>query len=321
MQDLQRSVRRIGDVSYVAVGSVMCLLSLAASIWFWSVEVGAVDPINNSGSVAFFRPPRMSVGDISGAAPTVDAPSAPSPDASQPASTPAPAPASAGFGIEFDSHQVHAETEQTQFHADVVVHTTDGQEIHATVDLAMSRSFTEQTDVSIRAGDAVKKDPLVVNFGGTAAQLQSQRVSFDLAGDGQQVQMPLLSGNSGYLALDLNGNHKVDSGKELFGATSGNGFADLARYDSDGNGWIDENDPIFKQLSVWTPVADASGKAGGNLSTLAQSGVGALYLGQVATPFALKDGANSELGAVRASGIFLNEDGSAGTLQQIDLMV
>jgi hypothetical protein len=49
--------------------------------------------------------------------------------------------------------------------------------------------------------------------------------------------------------------------------------------------------------------------------------VGALYLGNAQTPFALKDGANADLGRVRASGVYLREDGSAGTLQQIDVTV
>jgi hypothetical protein len=46
-----------------------------------------------------------------------------------------------------------------------------------------------------------------------------------------------------------------------------------------------------------------------------------LYLGQQATPFELKDGAGNELGAVRATGLYLTEDGRAGSLQQIDLVV
>lgn len=230
----------------------------------------------------------------------------------------APAPQQrAGFGVEYDRHEVHAETEQTGFQAQGVVRTADGKEIKFQLDLAMNRSYSTQSDVSARAGDGVKKDPLVINFGGTAAQLQSQRFSFDLDGDGKSESVPLLGGGSGFLAFDMNGNGKIDSGRELFGPQNGNGFADLARYDRDSNGWIDQNDPIFQQLSVWRP--DAHG--GGALETLQQHGVGALFLGSAATPFALKDGANNTLGAVRASGAYLREQGGAGTLQQIDLMV
>jgi hypothetical protein len=223
----------------------------------------------------------------------------------------------AGFGIEYDRHEKTTETEKTTFHADGIVRTSDGKEINFKIDLAMARSFTQQSDVSVREGDGVKKDPLVINFDGTAAQLQSQHFSFDLNGDGKAEDVPMLAGNSGYLAFDLSGNGKIDSGKELFGAQTGNGFAELAAYDSDGNGWIDESDAAFKKLRIWSPTADGKG----SLQTLQERGVGALFLGQQSTPFALKDGANNELGAVRATGAYLMENGSAGTIQQIDLVV
>lgn len=224
---------------------------------------------------------------------------------------------SAGFGIEYERHEVRSESEQTAFQAEGTVRTADGKEISFQLEIAMQRSFREESNISLRTGDGRKKDPLVINFGGTAAQLQSQRFHFDLAGNGKIENVPLLGSNSGYLALDLNGNGKIDSGQELFGTASGNGFADLARYDSDSNGWIDENDPAFGKLRVWTPNA----QGGGALASLQKKQVGALFLGKQATPFELRDGANQSLGAVRASGIFLAENGAAGTLQQIDLSI
>ena len=235
----------------------------------------------------------------------------------KPAAVPGQAQASAGFGIAYDRHEVRTETEQTAFQASGTIRTSDGKEIKFQLEITMQRSFREESNTSLRAGDARKTDPLVINFGGTVVQLQSQRFQFDLAGNGQLEKVPLLGGNSGYLALDLNGNGKIDSGQELFGPVSGNGFADLARYDSDRNGWIDENDPVFGKLRVWTPTA----QGGGNLSSLRDKQVGALFLSSQATPFELRDGANQSLGAVRASGIFLSADGSPGTLQQIDLNV
>ncbi len=89
------------------------------------------------------------------------------------------------------------------------------------------------------------------------------------------------------------------------------------RLDSDNNGWIDENDAAFSELRVWTK--DSSGKD--QLSTLKQSKVGALNVASIATPFDIKDSSNALQGQIRASGIFLQEDGKAGTLQQIDLTV
>ncbi len=224
---------------------------------------------------------------------------------------------SAGFGIEYERHEVRTESEQTAFQAEGTVRTADGKEIRFQLEITMQRSFREESHFSLRAGDGRKKDPLVINFGGTAAQLQSQRFRFDIEGQGRADSVPLLAKGSGFLALDLNGNGKIDSGLELFGPASGDGFADLARHDGDGNGWIDENDPVFGKLRVWAPSA----QGGGTLASLREKQVGALFLGKQATPFELRDGVNRSLGAVRASGIFLAENGSAGTLQQIDLSV
>jgi len=226
----------------------------------------------------------------------------------------------AGWGMEYDYHAVTEEHEQTSFSASGTIRTADGQEISFTLDLAMTRYHREETNVSLRAGDAIRKDPLVVNFGGTAVQLAQhagQSFSFDLNGDGTAELLPLFASGSGYLALDLNGNGKIDSGKELFGPQSGNGFADLAKLDADQNGWIDANDAAFNKLLVWTPAAEGSG----DLRKLGDLGIGALGLQQLATPFSLRAQDNSDLGAVKSSGVYLSEDGKAGSLQEIDLTV
>ena len=182
----------------------------------------------------------------------------------------------------------------------------------------MTRSYHEESSVSIRAGDArMKQDPLVLNFGGTATQLTSQRFKFDLNTDGKTEDINFVAGGSGFLALDRNGDGKINNGSELFGARSGNGFAELAALDTDHNGWIDENDAAYKQLRVWT--RDNTGKD--QLASLHEANVGALSLGRVDTPFALKDNSNALQGQIRSTGIFLQEDGKAGTMQQVDLTV
>ena len=222
-----------------------------------------------------------------------------------------------GWGIEYDKHEVVHESEQTSFAAQGVIKTSDGKEIQFNLSLEMSREFSQETNVSIRKGDGVKKDPLVINFDGAAAQLIDTKFSFDLDSDGSAEKMSFVGAGSGFLALDKNGNGVIDNGSELFGTQSGNGFADLSAYDSDGNHWIDENDAVYSKLQIFNK--DAAGND--TLSTLAQRNVGALYLGNVATPFDLKNSANDLQGQVRSSGIYLREDGSAGTLQQVDIVV
>ena len=244
--------------------------------------------------------------------------SSPSPSASSAGSTDAASPASpppAGWGLEFDSTTRIAESETTRVSAQGVVNTSDGQQISFTLQLEMSRSFVQETSVSIREGDAVRKDPLVINFNGTGAQLTDTQFAFDLDADGQQENIAFVTGGSGFLALDKNSDGQINNGSELFGTRSGDGFADLAQYDQDGNQWIDENDAVYSQLKVWQ--RDASGHD--SLGTLAQAGVGALYLGRVASPFSVKTETNQTLGLVRSSGVFLYESGMAGTLQQVDL--
>lgn len=223
-------------------------------------------------------------------------------------------PPPAGFGIEYDASHSITEIEQTSFTATGSVRTADGREIKFDLALEMSRHYHEEQQVSIRLGDAARKvDPLVLNFSGNAAELTDQRFSFDLDADGQADNIARLAGGSGYLAFDRDANGRIDNGRELFGPASGDGFAELSALDDDGNGWIDESDAAFQTLKVW------NGSPEGGLQSLAEAGVGAIALSRIATPFDVKNGINELLGQIRTSGIFLHEDGRAGTIQQIDL--
>lgn len=221
------------------------------------------------------------------------------------------------WGLAYDRTETYSETEQTQLSASGVVRTADGKEISFSLSLSMSRSYQETSTTSIRMGDTRRtQDPLVINFDGNAAQLSSHRFAFDLNADGQTESINFVAPGSGFLALDRNGDGRINNGSELFGGTTGNGFGELAKLDSDHNGWIDENDAAYDQLRVWTRDA-----RGDRLSTLREAGVGAISLAQVSTPFALKDSSNDLLGQIRSSSVFLREDGKAGTIQQVDLTV
>ena len=222
-----------------------------------------------------------------------------------------------GWGVEYDYHEEIHESEQTSFTARGEILTADGKRLQFDLTLHMSREFRQESSISFQAGDAVRKDPLVINFGGHAAELSDQKFDFDIDGDGEADNISFVGATSGFLALDLNGNGTIDDGNELFGARTGNGFAELAAYDHDGNGWIDENDSVFAELRIWTKDSDGTDQ----LSTLAERNIGAIYLGQVATPFDLKDGQNRQHGQVLSSSVYLSEDGGAGTIQQLDLFV
>jgi hypothetical protein len=227
-------------------------------------------------------------------------------------STPAPA----GYGVEYDYHQSYTETEQTDFSASGTVTTADGREISFNVQLSMSSVYHEESHVSLRLGDAARKiDPLVLNFSGTAAQLTDQRFAFDLDADGSDEQINFVAPGSGFLVFDRNRDGKINNGSELFGPTTDDGFRELAALDSDQNGWIDENDSAFGQLQLWR--RDSEGRD--LLQSLPDAGVGAIALSHVDTPFDVKTNVNQIIGQIRSSGIFLQDSGTAGTIQQIDL--
>jgi len=222
-----------------------------------------------------------------------------------------------GWGLEYDMHATHYEKQAMTFSAKGTVKTADGKEISLDLELNMSREFASSIDVSVRAGDAVKVDPLVVNFAGSSAALTNSKFSFDIDADGNDDQISFATGGSGFLAFDVNKDGFINNGAELFGPQSGNGFNDLARYDGDGNGWIDENDDIYDKLRIWTK--DESGND--QLFALGAKGIGAIYLGNAATAFDVKAGGNNTLGSIARSGIYLKENGTAGTIQHVDLVL
>ncbi len=234
--------------------------------------------------------------------------------------TPVPvraAPVNSGPGLVYQRRERYQETETLSFAAVGVIKTADGREIKFSAALSMSRDFVQESSLEIRQGSAQKVDPLVINFDGLGAQLSQTRFEFDLDNNGTAEQIASLRPGSGYLALDRNGDGAINNGSELFGPSSGRGFAELAVYDEDGNNFIDEADSIYQRLRIWMTNEDGSSQ----LAALGDKNIGAIFLGHVTSPFQLKDVNNNSLGEVANSGIYLTEDGKAGVVQEINLSV
>jgi hypothetical protein len=114
-----------------------------------------------------------------------------------------------------------------------------------------------------------RKTPLLIDTDGSGYHLTSAKdgILWDFYGNGRPIQMSWTERGStnGWLAIDLDGNGKIDSARELFGDISyhvppprgcnepdcHNGFNSLMYYDSNGDGVIDKKDRDWPKLLVW----------------------------------------------------------------------
>ena len=210
-----------------------------------------------------------------------------------------------------------SESESVAFASSGMVKTQDGRSIDFNIEVSMSRAFTSQIN-TLTTQNYIKTDPLVINLDTDIGSVTDQKFLFDLDSDGEEEEISFAGKGSGFLALDRNGDGRIGDGSELFGTKSGDGFKDLAAFDEDGNGWIDENDSIYSKLKVWTKDEDGNDY----LINLKDADVGAIYLDNADTQFSLKDGNNRLNGEIKKTGIYLHEStGAAGTLNHVDLAV
>jgi len=215
---------------------------------------------------------------------------------------------------------IHFEEENLAFASTGQVTTEDGRIIDFSLDFSMNRTFLsrkeEETLIQRWQESVVLTDPLVISLDGTIPQLSDAQFEFDLDSDGEMENINFINSGSGFLAFDKNGDGIINDGTELFGPGTGNGFEELAAYDLDQNNWIDENDAIFSQLSVWTKDDQGNDK----LVSLKEAGLGAIGLDYAATTFNLTQADNTLQGQMQRTGAFLFENGQVGTVHQIDLV-
>ncbi len=210
---------------------------------------------------------------------------------------------------------IYTETQSASFSTVGTVKTADGREIRFNVNVGMSRSFQQTFRQELSIASFEMCDPLVINLDTDVAELSDRTFYFDIDADGEEDEVSRLGSGSGYLTLDRNGDGMVNDGSELFGTVSGDGFADLAKYDEDGNGWIDEADAIWDKLQIWCKDENGNDK----LYRLSDKGVGAICLQNAATDFTLQGQGGQIKGAIRSTGVFLYENGNVGTMQHVDV--
>jgi hypothetical protein len=127
---------------------------------------------------------------------------------------------------------------------------------------------------------ACAHSPLVLDLDGDGVHLGSvdRGVAFDLLGGGSAVTVAWPEGDDAFLALDRNGNARIDDASELFGqATSDgryeDGFAALGALDENGDGVLDAQDAAFAELVVWRDRDHDGVSQSDELLSLASAGV------------------------------------------------
>jgi hypothetical protein len=101
--------------------------------------------------------------------------------------------------------------------------------------------------------------PLVLAFDREHVEFTRTPGEFDLAGRAVTVPTDWVSVRTPWLAIDLDGNGRIDDGRELFGSMTElpgggrarNGFQALAALDDDHDGQITARDAAFDRLVVW----------------------------------------------------------------------
>jgi Ca2+-binding RTX toxin-like protein len=125
--------------------------------------------------------------------------------------------------------------------------------------------------------------PIILDLDGDGVETSKEGngTHFDHDANGFAESTGWVGKDDGLLVRDINGNGKIDSGRELFGSetvlTSGskaaNGFVALAELDSNNDGKLDSSDEAFSTLLVWKDVNGDGITQESELLTLAQAGV------------------------------------------------
>ncbi|MBL0943036.1 MAG: hypothetical protein IBJ04_01735 [Hydrogenophaga sp.] len=135
--------------------------------------------------------------------------------------------------------------------------------IHRVIDSDPFFLANPLTNTSFNAARAfiVQRDPLVLDLDGDGLELTgaSGNVLFDHNADGIRTGTGWARADDGFLVRDLNGNGRIDSGRELFGVDTvkrngqfaSQGFDALADLDANGDGQVTSADAAWAQLQVW----------------------------------------------------------------------
>jgi hypothetical protein len=134
--------------------------------------------------------------------------------------------------------------------------------------------------------------PIIIDLDDRAPVMTAAEVWFDIRNNDEPMLLGWteLRSNSGFLALDRDGDGAITRGAELFGnftaqprTASPNGFVALAQFDlalTGGNrdGMIDSRDSVYSSLLLWFDRNHDGASAPGELQSLSRAGVRSIEL-------------------------------------------
>jgi|GEM_PF-1295942 len=154
--------------------------------------------------------------------------------------------------------------------------------------------------------------PLVLDLNGDGFNFvtQNEGVLFDMTNDGILDKTSWIDADDGFLVVDKNGDGVINNQSEMFGNTDqhADGFANLAQYDTNGDGKIDANDAGFNDLKIWQDINQDGISQADELYGLDDAGIASISLQTQ------PGGEGSEDTAVALTGSFTYNDGSEGQI-------
>ena len=123
--------------------------------------------------------------------------------------------------------------------------------------------------------------PLVLDMDGDGIELvalSDSQAMFDLDNDGFAQHTGWVASDDALLAIDRNGNGRIDDIDEVFGSGTVDGFTELAALDSNGDGTIDASDARFGDLLLWRDANGNGRSEADELQGLTEGGVESIAL-------------------------------------------
>jgi hypothetical protein len=181
-------------------------------------------------------------------------------------------------------------------------------------------------DDNLTWGGCVVNTPLVLSFDRTPVEFTASADSFgfDLTGT-MSVATDWPTAKTPWLALDRDGNGRIDNGGELFGSATvlsngkrpSNGFIALRELDDNGDGQITPADAAFPRLLLWSDRDDDRASTAGELASASSRKLLSIDLGYTTSAPRCNARGNCEI--ERATFRYMDDTGAARTGEVIDV--